>query len=225
MIPPTTTTLTFQFLDENDRGSRGCRQRCSRAFRSNSAPASPPSRSGSSHRTIKQPTPTPSRTWVIKYDANDDRAIQRDEVISAIKDYFGDLITREETIEVIKLYFSSSLTRTGGHVSAFGIATAFNGKGSDWRQADLGGQPGTTVHFAAICESRRPVQLGAGRDSYSSVYAPVTGLLPTEPTHPLRRLSRRPDSLLSYRGCSTSRPPTWSPWPSRDGQPAPRTRE
>ena len=42
-----------------------------------------------------------------RYDANDDRAIQRDEVISAIKDYFGDLITREETIEVIKLYFSS----------------------------------------------------------------------------------------------------------------------
>ena len=42
-----------------------------------------------------------------RYDANDDRVIQRDEVISAIKDYFGDLITREETIEVIKLYFSS----------------------------------------------------------------------------------------------------------------------
>ena len=42
-----------------------------------------------------------------RYDANDDRAIQRDEVITAIKDYFSDLITREETIEVIKLYFSS----------------------------------------------------------------------------------------------------------------------
>ena len=42
-----------------------------------------------------------------KYDANDDRVIRRDEVISAIKDYFNDLITREEAIEVIKLYFSS----------------------------------------------------------------------------------------------------------------------
>ena len=42
-----------------------------------------------------------------RYDANDDRVIQRNEVISAIKDYFGDIITREETIEVIKLYFSS----------------------------------------------------------------------------------------------------------------------
>ena len=42
-----------------------------------------------------------------RYDANDDRVIQRDEVITAIKDYFNDVITREETIEVIKLYFSS----------------------------------------------------------------------------------------------------------------------
>ena len=42
-----------------------------------------------------------------RYDANDDGIIQRDEVISAIKDYFNNLITREETIEVIKLYFSS----------------------------------------------------------------------------------------------------------------------
>ena len=41
-----------------------------------------------------------------KYDANDDRVIERDEVITAIKDYFKNLITREETIEVIKLYFS-----------------------------------------------------------------------------------------------------------------------
>ena len=43
----------------------------------------------------------------IPYDDNDDGGIQRDEVISAIKDYFADLITREEVIEVIKLYFSS----------------------------------------------------------------------------------------------------------------------
>ena len=42
-----------------------------------------------------------------RYDANNDGVIDRDEIISAIKDYFEDLITREETIEVIKLYFSS----------------------------------------------------------------------------------------------------------------------
>ena len=42
-----------------------------------------------------------------RYDANDDRVIRRDEVITAIKDYFNDVITREETIEIIKLYFSS----------------------------------------------------------------------------------------------------------------------
>ena len=51
------------------------------------------------------------RTYIVtdlgnRYDTNDDRVIQRDEVISAIKDYFNDLITREEAIEVIKLYFS-----------------------------------------------------------------------------------------------------------------------
>ena len=43
----------------------------------------------------------------IPYDDNDDGGIQRDEVISAIKDYFGNHITREDVIEVIKLYFSS----------------------------------------------------------------------------------------------------------------------
>ena len=52
------------------------------------------------------------RTYIVtdlgnRYDANDDRVIRRDEVITAIKDYFNDVITREETIEVIKLYFSS----------------------------------------------------------------------------------------------------------------------
>ena len=42
----------------------------------------------------------------IQYDANDDGAIDRDEVIEAIKDYFADRISRDETIAVIKLYFS-----------------------------------------------------------------------------------------------------------------------
>ena len=66
VIPTNDHDATFLFLDENDGRSRGCRYRATwRAFRSNSAPASPPSRSGSSHRTIKRPTPTPSQTWVI----------------------------------------------------------------------------------------------------------------------------------------------------------------
>ena len=42
-----------------------------------------------------------------KYDADDSGAVERVEVISAIKDYFSGLITREEVVEVIKLYFSS----------------------------------------------------------------------------------------------------------------------
>ena len=42
-----------------------------------------------------------------RYDANNDGVIDRDEVISAIKDYFNGLIARQETIEVIKLYFSA----------------------------------------------------------------------------------------------------------------------
>ena len=56
---------TFLFLDENDIEVADADNTRWRAFRSNSAPASPPSRSGSSHRTIKRPTPTPSPIWVI----------------------------------------------------------------------------------------------------------------------------------------------------------------
>ena len=53
-----------------------------------------------------------TRTYTVtdlgnRYDVNDDRVIERDEVITAIKDYFNDVIAMEETIEVIKLYFSS----------------------------------------------------------------------------------------------------------------------
>ena len=43
-----------------------------------------------------------------RYDSNEDGTIERDEVISAIRDYFAGDITRDETIEVIKLYFSAS---------------------------------------------------------------------------------------------------------------------
>ena len=52
-------------------------------------------------------TPTSLRIWVIDMTPTTTALSQRDEVISAIKDYFNNLITREETIEVIKLYFSS----------------------------------------------------------------------------------------------------------------------
>ena len=43
----------------------------------------------------------------IRYDANDNGVIERVEVISAIIDYFDELINREEVIGVIRLYFSS----------------------------------------------------------------------------------------------------------------------
>ncbi len=43
----------------------------------------------------------------IRYDANESGVIDRDEVITAIKDYFDYSITRDETIAIIKLYFSS----------------------------------------------------------------------------------------------------------------------
>ncbi len=61
-------------------------------------------------RVVSQDTQA-THTYVVtdlgnRYDVNGDRVIQRDEVIPAIKDYFGSRITREEVIEVIKLYFS-----------------------------------------------------------------------------------------------------------------------
>ena len=42
-----------------------------------------------------------------RYDSNENGTIERDEVISAIVDYFDGDITRAKVIEVIKLYFSS----------------------------------------------------------------------------------------------------------------------
>ena len=104
--PPTTTMPRSSSSTKTTLKSR-MPIPCWRAFRSNSAPAYPPSRSGSSLQDSQE-----IRTYTItdlgnRYDVNDDGIIQRDEVISAIKDYFGDVITREETIEVIKLYFSS----------------------------------------------------------------------------------------------------------------------
>ena len=43
----------------------------------------------------------------IRYDVNENGVIDRDEVITAIMDYFDYSITRDETIAIIKLYFSS----------------------------------------------------------------------------------------------------------------------
>ena len=43
----------------------------------------------------------------IRYDTDNDGAIERDEVIAAIRDYFNDVINREEVIGIINLYFSS----------------------------------------------------------------------------------------------------------------------
>ena len=43
----------------------------------------------------------------IRYDANEDGVIDRDEAVNAIVDYFDANITRDEVIGVIRLYFSS----------------------------------------------------------------------------------------------------------------------
>ena len=40
------------------------------------------------------------------YDADNDEAIDRDEAIAAVADYFSGVITREEALEVAKLYFA-----------------------------------------------------------------------------------------------------------------------
>ena len=43
----------------------------------------------------------------IRYDTDNDGAIERDEVMAAIRDYFNNVISREEVIGIIRLYFSS----------------------------------------------------------------------------------------------------------------------
>ena len=42
----------------------------------------------------------------LKYDANNNEVIDREEAVAAVSDYFGEFITKEETIEVIRLYFT-----------------------------------------------------------------------------------------------------------------------
>ena len=42
-----------------------------------------------------------------RYDANNDCSIERDEVITAIRHYFDDLISRDDVIAIIRLYFTT----------------------------------------------------------------------------------------------------------------------
>ena len=113
-LAPVTVTLdptndhgaTFQFLDENDVEVADA-DNTLEGFQVEFGAGVPAVKI----RVVSQDNQA-THTYTItdlgnRYDANDNGAIERDEVISAIKDYFGDLITREETIEVIKLYFSS----------------------------------------------------------------------------------------------------------------------
>ena len=105
VIPTNDHGATFQFLDDNDLVLVDA-DRTLAGFQVEFSAGTPAIKI----RVVLQDGQE-IRTYIVtdlgnRYDTNDDRVIQRDEVISAIKDYFNDLITREETIEVIKLYFS-----------------------------------------------------------------------------------------------------------------------
>ena len=41
------------------------------------------------------------------YDVNKNEAIEKDEAIAAVVDYFSDHITKEEAVAVVQLYFAS----------------------------------------------------------------------------------------------------------------------
>ena len=106
IVPTNDHNATFQFLDQNDVELVDANDTL-KGFQADFG-------SGTSALKIKviSEDDQASFTYTVtdlgnRYDANDDGAMQREEVISAIKDYFADLITREEVIEVIKLYFSS----------------------------------------------------------------------------------------------------------------------
>ena len=106
VIPTNDHDATFQFLDDNDLVLVDA-DRTLAGFQVEFGAGVP----AINIRVVSQDNQA-THTYTItdlgnRYDVNDDRAIQRDEVITAIKDYFSDLITREETIEIIKLYFSS----------------------------------------------------------------------------------------------------------------------
>ena len=106
MIPTNDHNATFLFLDENDVEVADA-DNSVEGFQVEFGAGVPAIKI----RVVSQDNQA-THTYIVtdlgnRYDANDDRVIQRDEVISAIKDYFNDVITREETIEVIELYFSS----------------------------------------------------------------------------------------------------------------------
>ena len=106
VIPTNDHDATFQFLDDNDLVLVDA-DRTLAGFQVEFGAGIPAIKI----RLVSQDNQA-THTYTItdlgnRYDVNDDRVIQRDEVITAIKDYFNDVITREETIEVIKLYFSS----------------------------------------------------------------------------------------------------------------------
>ena len=48
------------------------------------------------------------------YDVNKNEAIERDEAIAAVVDYYADHITKEETIEVVQLYSPPDPMAAGG---------------------------------------------------------------------------------------------------------------
>ena len=50
-------------------------------------------------------TITVTNVGVGPYDVNKNEAIERDEVIAAVVDYFADDITKEEAVAVVQLYF------------------------------------------------------------------------------------------------------------------------
>ena len=106
LIPTNDQNATFLFLDEND-GEVADADTVLEGFQVEFGAGVPAIKI----RVVSQDNQA-THTYTVtdlgnRYDANDDGAIERDEVITAIKDYFNDVITREETIEVIKLYFSS----------------------------------------------------------------------------------------------------------------------
>ena len=42
------------------------------------------------------------------YDGNRNGTIERDEVVTAVKDYFDGLLAKEDVIDLVKLYFAVS---------------------------------------------------------------------------------------------------------------------
>ena len=85
-----------------------------------------------------------------RYDANDDGAIDRDEVLDAIDDYFDydDRITKDEVLEIIGLYlFSAPPTPTPVSTPVPRLSLLDLAQSSAWYQASLEGA-GTSIRAA-----------------------------------------------------------------------------